>query len=55
MIAASSAGHMAPPEEIAIAASYLLGPDPGFVTGSDLLTDGGVIAGMLVGKLPTPS
>ncbi|MBT0663671.1 SDR family oxidoreductase [Geobacter pelophilus] len=55
MIAASPAGRMAPPEEIAIAASYLLGPDAGFVTGSDLLIDGGVIAAMRAGKLPTPA
>ncbi len=53
MIAASPAGRMAPPEEIAIAASYLLGPDAGFVTGTDLLIDGGVIAAMRAGKLPT--
>jgi len=55
MIAASPAKRMAPPEEIAVAASYLLGPDAGFVTGSDLLIDGGVIAAMFAGKLPTPS
>jgi len=54
MIAASPAGRMAPPEEIANAASYLLGADAGFVTGSDLLIDGGVIAAMRAGKLPTP-
>lgn len=55
MIAASAAGRMAPPEEIAIAASYLLGPDAGFITGSDLLIDGGVIAAMRAGKLQTPA
>jgi NAD(P)-dependent dehydrogenase (short-subunit alcohol dehydrogenase family) len=54
MIAASPAGRMAPPEEIAVAASYLLGPDAGFVTGSDLLIDGGVIAAMFAGTLPMP-
>lgn len=54
MIAASPAKRMAPPEEIAIAAGYLLGPDAGFVTGTDLLIDGGVIAAMRAGKLPTP-
>ena len=54
MIAASPANRMAPPEEIAIAANYLLGADAGFVTGSDLLIDGGVIAAMRAGKLPTP-
>jgi hypothetical protein len=45
---------MAPPEEIVIAAGYLLGPDAGFATGGDLLIDGGVIAAMRAGKLPTP-
>jgi NAD(P)-dependent dehydrogenase (short-subunit alcohol dehydrogenase family) len=54
MIAASPAGRIAPPKEIAIAAAYLLGPDAGFVTGSDLLIDGGVIPAMRAGTLPTP-
>ena len=54
MIAASPAKRMAPPEEIAIAAGYLLGDDAGFVTGSDLLIDGGVIAAMFSGRLPGP-
>lgn len=39
---------------VVIAASFLLGPDAGFITNSDLLIDGGVIAAMRVGKLPTP-
>lgn len=55
MITASPAGRMAPPEEIAIAAGFLLGPDAGFITGSDLLIDGGVIAAMRAGKLATPA
>ncbi|NVN02644.1 MULTISPECIES: SDR family oxidoreductase [Asaia] len=54
MVAASPSGRMAPPDEIAIAASFLLGPDAGFITGSDLLIDGGVIAAMRAGKLPSP-
>jgi NAD(P)-dependent dehydrogenase (short-subunit alcohol dehydrogenase family) len=54
MVAASPANRMASPDEIAIAASFLLGPDAGFITGSDLLIDGGVIAAMRAGKLPTP-
>ncbi len=54
MVDASASKRMAPPEEIAIAASFLLGPDAGFITGSDLLIDGGVIAAMRAGKLPTP-
>jgi NAD(P)-dependent dehydrogenase (short-subunit alcohol dehydrogenase family) len=55
MIEASPVKRMAPPEEIAIAAAYLLGPDGGFVTGSDLLIDGGVIAAMRAGMLPVPA
>ncbi|MDO6406852.1 SDR family oxidoreductase [Pantoea phytobeneficialis] len=54
MVDASAVKRMAPPEEIALAASFLLGPDAGFVTGSDLLIDGGVIAAMRAGKLQTP-
>jgi len=54
MNSASPANRMAPPEEIAVAAGYLLGPDAGFVTGSDLLIDGGVIAAMRAGTLPAP-
>jgi len=54
MVAASPSGRMAPPDEIATAAAFLLGPDSTFVTGSDLLIDGGVIAAMRAGKLPTP-
>ncbi|WP_433693742.1 SDR family oxidoreductase [Paraburkholderia phenoliruptrix] len=55
MVNASPAKRMAPPDEIAVAASYLLGPTAGFVTGSDLLIDGGVIAAMKTGKLPAPN
>ncbi len=55
MIEASPAKRMASPDEIAVVSSYLLGPDAGFVTGSDLLIDGGVIAAMRAGLLPTPA
>ncbi len=54
MVDTSPAQRMAPPEEIAIAASFLLGPDAAFITGSDLLIDGGVIAAMKTGVLATP-
>ncbi|EXU74100.1 SDR family oxidoreductase [Erwinia mallotivora] len=54
MVEASPTKRMAPPEEIAVAASFLLGADAGFITGSDLLIDGGVIAAMRAGKLQTP-
>ncbi|MFW2853586.1 SDR family oxidoreductase [Sphingomonas sp. TX0543] len=52
---ASPAKRMAPPEKIAEAAAFLLGPTAGFITGSDLLIDGGVIAAMRAGKLPVPA
>ncbi|KMS58299.1 short-chain dehydrogenase [Sphingobium cupriresistens LL01] len=55
MVEASPSKRMAPLEEIAIAANFLLGPDAAFITGSDLLIDGGVIAAMRAGKLPTPA
>ncbi|MCX6628116.1 MAG: SDR family oxidoreductase [Candidatus Solibacter sp.] len=54
MIEASPAKRMASPDEVAVAASYLLGPDAGFITGSDLLIDGGVISAMRAGLLPSP-
>ncbi|MFU2319346.1 SDR family oxidoreductase [Rahnella sp. PCH160] len=54
MVEASPIKRMAPPEEIAVTASFLLGTDAGFITGSDLLIDGGVIAAMRAGKLQTP-
>lgn len=54
MVQASPVKRMAPPDEIAGAAAFLLGPDAGFITGSDLLIDGGVIAAMRAGALPTP-
>jgi NAD(P)-dependent dehydrogenase (short-subunit alcohol dehydrogenase family) len=54
LIAASPAKRMASPDEIAVAASYLLGADAGFITGSDLLIDGGVIASMFVAQAASP-
>ena len=35
-----------PPSDVADAAAFLLGADGSFVSGSDLLIDGGVIAAM---------
>jgi NAD(P)-dependent dehydrogenase (short-subunit alcohol dehydrogenase family) len=54
MISASPAKRMAPPDEVAILAAYLLSTDAGFVTGSDILIDGGVIASMLAGHVAIP-
>lgn len=51
MVAASPAKRMTSPDEIAVLAAYLLGPDAGFLTGSDILIDGGVIAAMKAGRI----
>ena len=37
-------------DDVAIAAAFLLGPDDGFITGTDLLMDGGVIAALRAGR-----
>jgi NAD(P)-dependent dehydrogenase (short-subunit alcohol dehydrogenase family) len=52
MIAASAAGRIGTVDEIAGAAAFLLDPDAGFITGADLLIDGGVIAALRAGRLP---
>jgi NAD(P)-dependent dehydrogenase (short-subunit alcohol dehydrogenase family) len=52
MIAAAISGRMGTPDDIAGAAAFLLGPDAGYVTGTDLLVDGGVTATMQTRRLP---
>lgn len=51
MIAASGTGRVGTPSDIAAAASFLLGPEASFITGTDLLVDGGVVAAVRNGKL----
>jgi NAD(P)-dependent dehydrogenase (short-subunit alcohol dehydrogenase family) len=51
MIEASPSKRMGTPDEVAAAAAYLLGPKSSFVTGSDLLIDGGVIAAIRAGRI----
>jgi NAD(P)-dependent dehydrogenase (short-subunit alcohol dehydrogenase family) len=51
MIAVSAAGRLGTPEDIAAAAAYLLDPQASFVTGIDLLVDGGVVAALRAGRL----
>jgi NAD(P)-dependent dehydrogenase (short-subunit alcohol dehydrogenase family) len=51
MIDTSAAGRVGTTDEIAAAAAYLLGADAGFITGADLLIDGGVIAALRAGLL----
>ena len=50
MVAASGTGRIGTPEDIAGAVDFLIGPDAGFITGTDLLVDGGVIASLLTAR-----
>lgn len=50
MIEASAAGRAGTTDEVASAAAFLLGSEAGFITGSDLLMDGGVIAALRAGR-----
>lgn len=50
MIEASPARRVGTADEIAAAGAFLLGENAGFITGIDLLIDGGVIAAMNSGK-----
>jgi NAD(P)-dependent dehydrogenase (short-subunit alcohol dehydrogenase family) len=54
MIEASPAKRMASADEVASVAAFLLGPEANFITGSDILMDGGVIAAMRAGRLDNP-
>ena len=50
MIQTSATGRVGTPDEVAAAAAFLLGPEAAFITGSDLLMDGGVIAALRAGR-----
>ena len=51
MIENSAAGRPGTTDEIATVAALLLGTDGAFITGSDLLIDGGVVAGIRAGRI----
>ncbi len=51
MIEASAAGRAGTPDEVGNVAALLMGPDGGFITGSDFLMDGGVTAAYWYGAL----
>jgi NAD(P)-dependent dehydrogenase (short-subunit alcohol dehydrogenase family) len=53
MIELSPAGRAGTPDEVATVAALLMGPDGRFITGSDILMDGGVTASFLYGDLAT--
>jgi len=47
MLAGSPAGRIGTPSDIAAAVEFLTGPNSTFITGTDLLVDGGVVAVLL--------
>ena len=51
MIEMSAAGRAGTPDEVATVGALLMGPDGGFITGSDFLMDGGVTAAYWYGEL----
>lgn len=51
MIEKSAAGRVGTTDEVASVAAFLLGSDAAFITGADLLMDGGVIAALRAGRL----
>jgi len=51
MIELSPVGRAATPDEVGSLAALLMGPDGGFITGSDFLMDGGVTASYFFGEL----
>src|SRR5919199_935537 len=50
MIKASAAGRVGTPDEIGAVAAFLMSRDGSFISGSDLLIDGGVIAAIAAGR-----
>lgn len=51
MLAISPAGRAGTPDEVATVGALLMGPDGAFITGSDILIDGGVTAAYWYGEL----
>ena len=47
MIEGSGAGRVGTPDDIAAVAEFLASPAAAFVTGTDVLVDGGAVAGFL--------
>jgi len=45
-------GRAGTPDEVGAVGALLMGPDGGFITGSDILMDGGVTAAYFYGDIP---
>jgi len=54
MVDNSGTGRLGTPSDIADSVTFLLGPQASFITGIDLLTDGGSVAAVLTGRVPLP-
>jgi NAD(P)-dependent dehydrogenase (short-subunit alcohol dehydrogenase family) len=52
MIGSCPVGRAGTPDEVASVGALLMGPDGGFLTGSDILMDGGVTAAHWYGEVP---
>jgi NAD(P)-dependent dehydrogenase (short-subunit alcohol dehydrogenase family) len=52
MITSSAVGRAGTPDEVGAVGALLMGPDGGFITGSDFLMDGGVTAAYWYGEIP---
>ena len=50
MLDSSAVRRASTSEEIAAVGTFLLGPDAAFITGTDLLVDGGVVAAIASGR-----
>lgn len=55
MVEGSATRRLGTPSDIAAAAAFLLGPESAFVTGTDLLVDGGVVAALRSGAIHLPT
>ncbi len=55
MVEASAMRRLGTPADIAAVVAFLLGPESSFVTGTDVLVDGGVVAALRAGALTLPS
>ena len=55
MVEASGTHRFGTPSDIASAVDFLLGPDSTFITGTDLLVDGGVVAAVRSGAVALPT
>jgi hypothetical protein len=51
MIESSPVGRAGTPDEVGAVGALLMGPDGGFITGSDFLMDGGVTAAYWYGEI----